>query len=69
MTYQIIHPFNASPDGVRAKTYTQGEVVSPTHPIEHNQMQNAVMRGDAKVWLPDAVEHRIDKVKRAPKRK
>ena len=69
MTYEIINQFTASPDAIRSKTYSVGEVVTPTNVHERNQMQNALMRGDAKVWLPDSVEHRIDKVKRAPRRK
>lgn len=69
MTYEIVNRFTASPDGVRSKTYTEGEVIAPTHPIEHNQMQSALMRGDAKFWIPKAVENRADKIKRAPQRK
>jgi hypothetical protein len=69
MTYQIQQSFTASPDAIRSKTYSVGEVVEPTNIHERNQMQLALMRGDAKVWMPDAVEHRIDKVKRAPRRK
>lgn len=67
--YEIINTFQASPDGVRVKTYAEGDVVEPTNRHEADQLRKAIERGDARAWLPKSVEERQTKVTRAPKRK
>lgn len=69
MTYEILFPFQASPNGVTVKQYLVGDIITPTHIIERQQLDIAVQKGDACHWIPKSVENRIDKVKRAPKRK